>query len=102
MMINMVLGTFPNMVVVDNKAEYSKARLRNTRTLTAAQFSTPEECRDRWEDDSRSQVGNYGNRAAWNMQGYLGMIVWFYVRRPQLVFSFVSFACFGTRFLPVF
>ena len=55
MMINMVLGTFPNMVVVDNKAEYSKARLRNTRTLTAAQFSTPEECRDRWEDDSRSQ-----------------------------------------------
>lgn len=101
MMVNMVLGTFPNMAAVDNKASYSTVRREDMHTLTAAQFSTPKECRDRWGDGSRSQVGNYGNRVAWNRPGSSGMIVWFCVRRPQLVSSFVSFVCFGTRSLPV-
>ena len=107
MMLNMVPGipgTFPNMAaveVVDNMADYPKARLADMRTLTAVQFSAPEVCRDRWGNGIRSRVGNHGNRAAWYRPGCLGMRVLFFVRRLQLASSFVSFVCFGTKFLPV-
>ena len=99
----MVPGTFPNMAAaaVGKRADYSKARLVDMRTLTEAQISAQVVCRHRWAGGIRSQVGIHGNRVAWCKPGCLGRRVLLFVQCLQLAFSFASFVCFGTKFSPV-
>lgn len=61
----MVPGTLPNMAAVvaaDKRADYSKARLVDMRTLKEVQISVQVVCQQRkFAGGTRSRVGNHGN-----------------------------------------
>lgn len=60
----MVPGTLPNMAAVvaaDKRADYSKARLVDMRTLKEVQISVQVVCQRKFAGGTRGQVGNHGN-----------------------------------------
>lgn len=59
----MVPGTLPNMAA-DKRADYSKARLVDMRTLKEVQISVQVVCQRKFAGGTRSRVGNHGNRGA--------------------------------------
>ena len=53
----------------DRRADYSKARLVDMRTLREVQISVQEVCQRKLVGGARSWAGNHGNRDAWCTPG---------------------------------